>query len=425
MDPICLATALKLRKAFSKSLAKPLRMIRKKKSRTHSTERAMPRRRNQDDHFIATKVADRTEVRGPGQPSKEKISEEISQSRRMLEKHKYWVKFDPTRHQFFKVMVCEFRNQLVIPKQFANRFQEKLSDTIRLRGPSGHIWAVKLTKTTNDWLFQNGWVNFVQDHGLEEADFLVFQYEGNSSFKVTIFTKTGCEREGSYFIKEHTSSCSRFCSAKPNVDSDYDPMENVITLNESNNKNKQKGKTKKERENQRDESMMVHYLFVYTKSYGKQGWEKSYSYYLLSNRRQVTAEEKKRARLLAAKHSSTQPSFKRVMKPTNVYHYFFLCIPKEWRKKHIPATNGMEIELRVPASKKTWSVRLKNNKYKFGIGKGWCKFVLDNNLEESDICIFELKQGAKANKETVIFNVIIFRVVAEVVPLRPSTKVAA
>lgn len=45
---------------------------------------------------------------------------------------------------------------------------------------------------------------------------------------------------------------------------------------------------------------------------------------------------------------------------------------------------------------------------------GWKDFAFDNNLEEFDVCLFELASGTH---DEILMDVSIFRVVAEVSPL--------
>ncbi|KAI4327515.1 hypothetical protein L6164_019965 [Bauhinia variegata] len=130
---------------------------------------------------------------------------------RETEKQIYWTEFTSGRHQFFKIMIGGFRNLLRIPIKFVRHFKVKLSGSVRLRGPSGHVWNVKLARTADDLLFHKGWKNFAQDHSLAAGDFLVFRYIGDSSFGVSIFDETGCEREDAYFVKKHTCCSGNAC----------------------------------------------------------------------------------------------------------------------------------------------------------------------------------------------------------------------
>ncbi|XP_024161386.1 B3 domain-containing protein LOC_Os12g40080 [Rosa chinensis] len=78
-----------------------------------------------------------------------------------------------------------------MPTAFVNDFNGPA--LCKLRGPNGKCWDVKLEEKNNDLFFHKGWKKFVKDNYLEEGDFLVFNYDGNSLFSVTIYDKSACE----------------------------------------------------------------------------------------------------------------------------------------------------------------------------------------------------------------------------------------
>ncbi|XP_065851125.1 putative B3 domain-containing protein REM15 isoform X2 [Euphorbia lathyris] len=55
----------------------------------------------------------------------------------------------------------------------------------------GKLWPVKI----NCRRFEDGWKQFVEDHGLQIGDFLVFRHEGDLVFYVLVFDRTSCEKE--------------------------------------------------------------------------------------------------------------------------------------------------------------------------------------------------------------------------------------
>lgn len=82
---------------------------------------------------------------------------------------------------------------------------------------------------------------------------------------------------------------------------------------------------------------------------------------------------------------------------------------------HLPR-KGEDVTLRVKGKEKTWHARyngIVGNPAR-GLSGGWKDFVLDNNLEEFDVCMFELASGIH---DDIVMDVSIFRVVAEVSPL--------
>ncbi|XP_077224294.1 uncharacterized protein LOC143857723 [Tasmannia lanceolata] len=135
----------------------------------------------------------------------------------------------------------------------------------------------------------------------------------------------------------------------------------------------------------------------------------------VSRRRPVTDEEKDRALYEARKFKSSNPFFMVVMPPTYVLIRFYMHIPSEFVKAHI-SRKMQNINLEVKDGKK-WPVKCIFRGAGAGLSKGWAAFVWGNNLEASDICIFELVE-----KKKMEFKVIIFRVVDEVVPLINLSK---
>lgn len=97
-------------------------------------------------------------------------------------------------------------------------------------------------------------------------------------------------------------------------------------------------------------------------------------------------------------------------------------VPKEWAVEHMLPESHEGI-LRVPRVEKSWKVGCRWTPSQCQIIRGWSTFVLDNNLEERDVCVFELVQkGDSCIKRNPIFHVHIFRVVREVVPLTVSRR---
>ncbi|GAB2287465.1 hypothetical protein Dimus_021842 [Dionaea muscipula] len=134
---------------------------------------------------------------------------------------------------------------------------------------------------------------------------------------------------------------------------------------------------------------------------------------ILSTRRPVTEVEKEKAFMMAV-HESTEDSFINIMRPWCVYTRFYTTIPAKWFAKHFSPQNRQVI-LRV--GEKTWMTRLyySEGKKAGGLSAGWKTFVLDNRLEESDVCLFKL-----CSHEPIVLDVSIFRVVPEPITTPPS-----
>ncbi|WCJ28139.1 Transcriptional factor B3 family protein [Euphorbia peplus] len=97
-----------------------------------------------------------------------------------------------TQPHFFKPLLPGFEDDFVIPIAFFKYFEqghEQAQASLRTRQCGKH-WPVKI----NGKRFGDGWKQFVQDHDLRVADFLVFRYDGDLLFFVFIFDRTTCER---------------------------------------------------------------------------------------------------------------------------------------------------------------------------------------------------------------------------------------
>nr|GMC91490.1 B3 domain-containing protein REM5-like [Ipomoea batatas] len=98
---------------------------------------------------------------------------------------------------FFKILsATDFPSVLRLPPLFAKIFGEKLSSTPSLvMAGSKKSWTVKLKKSSNRYLFADGWSVFVNDNQLEIGDFVVFWLMDNySTFHVQLYDRTCCDK---------------------------------------------------------------------------------------------------------------------------------------------------------------------------------------------------------------------------------------
>ena len=82
-------------------------------------------------------------------------------------------------------------------------------------------------------------------------------------------------------------------------------------------------------------------------------------------------------------------------------------MPWRFAEKYL---SGVQKFITLEASDgKQWSVRcISSGEGHVKLSKGWTEFVKDNNLEEGDVCVFEL-----VNLEDVVLKVSIFRVLED------------
>ncbi|KAJ6337881.1 hypothetical protein OIU76_007539 [Salix suchowensis] len=146
-------------------------------------------------------------VKGPAQAVRilVEMGEETCKECRSWEEKIYWTHFQCI--QFSQFLHSRFDQRLAIPKIFTRHLGRKLPDTVNLKGPSGSAWKVGLTTYNNTLFFNHGWQEFVKDHALEENDFLIFKYNGESNFDVLMFNMQSMyEKVASYFVKKYEST---------------------------------------------------------------------------------------------------------------------------------------------------------------------------------------------------------------------------
>ncbi|KAK9706776.1 hypothetical protein RND81_07G151000 [Saponaria officinalis] len=361
---------------------------------------------------------------------------DICRTCKLNAKREYWHMLPVTKN-FFKVMLGNFERELRIPREFVANFGGRLSGSFTLRGPSRNEWKVKVRREEEDVLFSRGWDRFVSDHGIDIHDFLVFSYVGDSTFEVMVFDHTGCEREGTHFTNVNLSDSSCRCTlhAEENDnESDFgmsgesnNVVENVGDDNDYDVNNDDDYDDKEEDDDDEEAEEDLEESFSYARHPGTSVKKAQKCY--ISSRRTVTERERERARNISDDYvkrykSTGVPVVGVVMLPTHVYKGLYLTIPKDWALKYM-ITRDHQVELKVGGEHNFWLVGCRwTHGGQCQFRPRWAEFVLDNNLEEGDVCVFELVQkgNLKANRRPV-FNVRIFRVVQEVVPLTPVRMV--
>uniref|UniRef100_A0ACD5ZYH1 Uncharacterized protein n=1 Tax=Avena sativa TaxID=4498 RepID=A0ACD5ZYH1_AVESA len=110
--------------------------------------------------------------------------------------HYYWCHLDDTQKYFFKCMVGNFQEKMIIPEKFVEKFKGQISEVIKLEAPDGNIYEVQAIRDLNKIVLGSGWATFSSFYELKEGCILLFRYIGNSHFRVLIFDYPSfCEKE--------------------------------------------------------------------------------------------------------------------------------------------------------------------------------------------------------------------------------------
>ncbi|KAJ0961052.1 hypothetical protein J5N97_000953 [Dioscorea zingiberensis] len=95
---------------------------------------------------------------------------------------------------FFKVMVGEFKSSMRIPPCFVKHLKGSMKSVLRSNNGGG-VWRVRMEKLGGSLFFKGGWESFVEAHSVTAGDFLVFVYDADLGFDVTVYGKNCCEKE--------------------------------------------------------------------------------------------------------------------------------------------------------------------------------------------------------------------------------------
>nr|QDX18316.1 B3 domain-containing protein Os01g0723500-like isoform X1 [Cymbidium sinense] len=332
-------------------------------------------------------------------------------------------------YHFFKIFLPDLSStQLRIPPAFRPYVEGQAPARFYLKGPSEYIWGVDLVKKSDGLFLTDGWEAFAFDHSLAAGDFLLFKYNGSSTFSVMIFDNTACEKEGAFNarptcdekvsfslddgVKEEENEktfigTNQYVKRKrAPIDANNDCSEVVMSGMWSMRRQAARALVSGRPEHSRDSDLFNKAIMLLDNRAYDDNKKKQYRGFV-SQRRPITQKEKDDALAKAQSFKSDKPCFMMVMKGSYVYHGFYLSLPGSFPFEHLPNYSG-EIFLH-DSNEQQWTVRYLFSK-RPALSGGWGKFAVGNNLEMDDVCIFELI----AQKH---MKVHIFRALEDIKPL--------
>ncbi|KAL6888439.1 hypothetical protein ACP4OV_009465 [Aristida adscensionis] len=286
---------------------------------------------------------------------------------------------------FFKIMIGEFRERMVIPDKFAQHFRGKLTKKITLEAHAGCTFDVQITKNQDeDLALQSGWKAFADAHDLKIGDFLVFKYCGISKMKVLIFDPSGCEKVSS-------------CRAMRNAAHGGGRREQVIDPSSSSHDLP----TKSPQRGTKATSTAKLSGNVSSSECGPKAH--SVPSYILKFGTRLTAAQNKAMEAKIRSNRSKIPLYGCIIKKYSVYgKRAALDFSKRYADVYLLPIGVKTLMLRCHG--KIWEVH--SYRRKDGITRtlgGWKQFVHDNNLQVGDFCLFEL---LKVRKYTMNVHII-------------------
>ncbi|MBA0727298.1 hypothetical protein Golax_000298, partial [Gossypium laxum] len=311
-----------------------------------------------------------------------------------------------------------------IPDSFVKKFRDELSVAAALTVPDGHVWRVGIKKVDNKVWFQEGWQEFLERYYIRVGYVLVFRYEGNSAFSVSIFNLYNSEinYQTNALVGTQYNHGKQYPFEQLEDDECISPaLQNLFGGSKLNNCINWGGdanlQTSKGVNNQPIRGMAFHFYAIELKKillmksncilqvqvqYDVDMRFRCYES-ASARKRTVTAEERERAINAAKAFEPTNPFCRVVLRPSYLYRGCIMYLPSCFAEKHLSGVSG-SIKLQLPDGRQ-WSVRClyKGGKAKFS--QGWYEFTLENNLGEGDVCVFELLRSREFVLKVTVFRV--------------------
>ncbi|TYH33165.1 hypothetical protein ES332_D13G040000v1 [Gossypium tomentosum] len=279
---------------------------------------------------------------------------------------------------FYKLMVASILHdkKLKIPNKFVQKFGHELSSIATLNVPSGRLWLVELRKEN-----KRVWLDCDHDRKKRKNSTFLDQKNNVDDLRATVQSTrdkgiqfngvelTSAADEGGLNFLNGTQKNTKEIKQEiePNID-EYKSLGKFIVKEDLPAMNSPRSDHKK--------------------------------------RRDATAEGKQIALRAAAMFKPDNPFCRVILRPSYVYKGIFLHIPRCFALRYLNGVDGI-VTLQVSEGKK-WPVRCIYGQSSWKFSKGWAEFVLDNNLDEGDVCVFEL-----ISTKEIVLKVTIFRVLED------------
>ncbi|KAL0416994.1 UNVERIFIED_CONTAM: hypothetical protein Slati_3531300 [Sesamum latifolium] len=374
-----------------------------------------------------------------------------------LEEEIYWSQFRVV--QFLQRVSDNSNEALVLPTTFVKNLREKLAGSVVLKTPNGGEYVIELMRNGEGVVLLKGkWKEFADAHCLQKDDTLIFKYHCNSEFDVTMFDgKTGCEKVCSYFVRKEADLLGTPHHAKESVSEENTNKskceDDCVLISPHDNKNSATtsgsvgGRTTTRKRPGKSSACEDDIDFISSRK-GKnviRAMRGSISGSIarkqlatklfeggscdISNvevKQNFIGEDCERATMFVddtqqpkrrvvtdiEKQRTLERAFEELndngllipMRASYVYARFFLVFSVKWARSQ-GLKGKQELELRM--DDKSWYVKFYDRETSVGITRGWKAFVLDNGLEEDDVCLFNIVPGSQ---HPIAINVRVFRV---------------
>nr|XP_045090277.1 putative B3 domain-containing protein Os03g0621600 [Aegilops tauschii subsp. strangulata] len=328
--------------------------------------------------------------------------------RKELDEHRYWNHTEEQDKHFFKVMIGDFHERMIIPDRFAQHFRGQTGRTIKLASRHGYTCDVQITKNLEKLVLDSGWKAFVRAHNLRTGDFLLFKYDGHSQLKVLIFGPSGCEKIQACNLKKNVAPGKEWWGNTAGIVNTCHnlPMEfphSGRQIRPSNDSSRQ-GNDIIDISSSSSPSDSADFLCLGGISSSEDDHSLSGCILAKGTLLNLNHLQKKQLEEKIRAINSEIPIYGCVIRKSSIYGKTrTLEISRKYAEVYLPFVEQM---VTLQHHGKKWDVRccVKNKKSK-RLMRGWMHFVRGNNLQLGDVCLFELLR----NKKKYVMNVHIIR----------------
>ncbi|XP_024186299.1 B3 domain-containing transcription factor VRN1 isoform X3 [Rosa chinensis] len=271
--------------------------------------------------------------------------------------------------------------KLGIPKSFLDKYGEDLSNLVYFKLPCGPEWEIGLTSYNKEVWFRKGWPEFSKFHSLEKGYSLLFGYEGDSRFQVSIF-------DGSNNMEiDYTTSMLESEEGDQDDDISLEISEDVRRTALSHKQNRTVLSPKAEINVNFEER-------VKKETHWSKSDMKTGKHDFPAKRDGGGTSSTQRCRKQTPRVFRRAKSYKRSFKVPMHSSYIIqknLWLPKTFVQTHLLMQPSNAI-LQVSGRRKTWPVKLtyEETKGRAKFQSGWTNFVRDKNIKDGDVCEFVL-----------------------------------
>ncbi|XP_050378518.1 B3 domain-containing transcription factor VRN1-like [Argentina anserina] len=291
--------------------------------------------------------------------------------------------------------VLEAKNCHVVqklPVKFVKDHGDELSNPVHFKF-RGIEWPMKLKRHKDEAWFDKGWEEFSKSYSFEYNDLLIFAYEGNSTFQVSLFDRPPklIESDEDDLIppspQPHITTHSSGGQAE--VQEEASSLETI-------HRSRLELKRKRDLVAEKDDGEAEYELNT------RQGIKNSRMRRKLDfSGKRNRGQRFQRASETMQRVKPEYPLFK-IELLQNVNYGLILSLPYEFMRTHLSSESG-EVTLQV-SDGRIWKVALKCENSRAEFHDHWWEFIQDNQLKVGDACVFMLIDYARPLFEVVIFH---------------------